>query len=53
MQQNTFSFHGIYPLFYPVFLRMSSRMTLLTLTFSLIKKEGSILIKAEISQGGI
>lgn len=34
-----------------VFLRTSSRMTLLALTFSLIKKKGSILIKAEISQG--
>lgn len=31
---------------------MSSKMTLLALTFSLIKKEGSILIKAEVSQGG-
>lgn len=36
-----------------VFLIMSSRMTSLELTFSLIKKERSILIKAEISQGGI
>lgn len=38
IQQTVFAFPGISPLFYTVFLRMSSRMTLLSLTSFLTKK---------------
>lgn len=38
IQQTVVAFPGTSPLFYTVFLRMSSRMTLLSLTYFLTKK---------------